>query len=121
MILFARSLGPAMDVSHLIVLLSAGARAALVLAALIGTANLATHLAFTPRAIQAKVDDAIGGAARAASTAADRRNGRTSCPAVRVRLARLPAIPVSPAVTMGGVTRDGNRGAEHPAASSQGA
>jgi hypothetical protein len=48
-----------MIVTHTLSLLSASMRAALVLTALIGTASLATRLAFTTGALQARVDEAI--------------------------------------------------------------
>ena len=44
---------------HPVAILNAGARAALVLMALVETANLATGLAFTTRTIQARVDEAV--------------------------------------------------------------
>ena len=48
-----------MNVPHPISLLSEGAQAAIALAALVGAANLATGLAFSQSAIQARVDDAM--------------------------------------------------------------
>lgn len=48
-----------MTVPHPLSLLNAGARAALVLMALVGTANLAIAMTFTPSTIQARVDAAV--------------------------------------------------------------
>jgi hypothetical protein len=45
-----------MTVAHSVSLLSAGARAAVALAALVGMANLATGLAFSQSALQMRVD-----------------------------------------------------------------
>ena len=45
-----------MNVAHSVSLLSAGARAAVALAALVGTASLATGLAFSQSALQMRVD-----------------------------------------------------------------
>jgi hypothetical protein len=48
-----------MNVPHPISLVNAGTRAALVLMALVGTANLAIGMAFTPSTIQARVAEVV--------------------------------------------------------------